>query len=206
MSYAFSSGYTPTENKGTVTRAGRRVAYEIDGTPAAEVYNRWTGGVIAAELGGGDVLALSTMHPIGRVVASIGAVPYYLLIHPNVVTPENALTFGADVNVGDELVLMTGSRENLVHRVRGVAETAWDAAGRSSFQPEGALVVFCAGCMLAVRPDMDRVVQGLRECLGSVPFLGAFTFGEQGCIVQGKNRHGNLLISVVLFGSSSGRD
>jgi len=45
------------------------------------------------------------------------------------------------------------------------------------------------------------VVDGLREALSGLPFLGSFTFGEQGCFVRGTNRHGNLGISVVLLGT-----
>jgi hypothetical protein len=46
---------------------------------------------------------------------------------------------------------------------------------------------------------MDEVVDGLRLELGALPFLGSFTFGEQGCFVGGENRHGNLMILVVVF-------
>jgi len=60
-------------------------------------------------------------------------------------------------------------------------------------------VIFCAGCMLTVRERMDQVVLGLRDNLADVPFLGCFTFGEQGCFIGGENRHGNLMISVTVF-------
>ena len=53
--------------------------------------------------------------------------------------------------------------------------------------------------MLPIRDDIDDVVASLREVLGEVPFLGGFTFGEQGCFVGGENCHGNLMISVTLF-------
>ncbi|AUX40271.1 hypothetical protein SOCE26_016710 [Sorangium cellulosum] len=199
VSWAFSSGYTPTEHRGWVTRSeGRRVA-EIDGLPAAEVYNRWTGGRFSAQLGGGDIGGPSAWCPLGRPSGWSGKVPQYLLIHPNAVDKDNALTFGVHINEGDELVLMTGSRESLLGRVQSLAGAALEAA-RPSFQPQGALVIFCAGCMLAVREDLDRVVQGVAAALGPIPFLGQFTFGEQGCFVRGKNRHANLSIAIVLLG------
>jgi hypothetical protein len=53
--------------------------------------------------------------------------------------------------------------------------------------------------MLTVRDRIDQVVAGLDEGLGGAPFLGCFTFGEQGCFVGGENRHGNLMISVTVF-------
>ncbi|XYI00212.1 FIST signal transduction protein [Sorangium sp. So ce1128] len=199
IAHAFSSGYTPTEHRGWVTRSeGRRVP-EIDGLPAAEVYNRWTDGLFSAQLGGGSIAAESSLSPLGRPSGWAGKVPQYLLIHPNAVDKDNALTFGVHINEGDELVLMAGSREGLLGRIQSVAGAALEAA-RPSFQPQGALVIFCAGCMLAVRDDIERVVQGMAAALGPTPFLGTFTFGEQGCFVRGKNQHANLSIAVVLFG------
>jgi hypothetical protein len=46
---------------------------------------------------------------------------------------------------------------------------------------------------------MDQVVDGVNQSLGGKPFLGSFTFGEQGCFAGGENRHGNLMISVLVF-------
>ncbi|WP_437612211.1 FIST N-terminal domain-containing protein [Sorangium sp. So ce834] len=202
IAYAFGSGYTPTEHRGWVTRSeGRRVP-EIDGQPAAEVYNRWTGGRFAAQLGGGSIAAESALSPLGRPSGWAGKAPQFLLIHPNAVDQDNALTFGVHISEGDELVLMKGSREGLLDRITAVAGAALEAA-RPSFQPQGALVIFCAGCMLAVRDDIGRVVQGMSAALGPTPFLGMFTFGEQGCFVRGKNQHANLSIAVVLFGQSA---
>ncbi|WP_437735608.1 FIST signal transduction protein [Sorangium sp. So ce1335] len=199
LAFAFGSGYTATEHRGWVTRSeGRRVP-EIDGLPAAEVYNRWTGGALSAQLGGGSIAAESTLCPLGRPAGWAGKVPQFVLIHPNAVDEDNALTFGVHINEGDELVLMKGTREDVLDRIQSVAGAAL-ASARPSFRPEGALVIFCAGCMLAVRDDIERVVQGMTAALGPTPFLGSFTFGEQGCFVRGKNQHANLSIAVVLLG------
>jgi hypothetical protein len=75
-----------------------------------------------------------------------------------------------------------------------------DAAELTPAEVRGAMAIYCGGCMLAVRPRMDEVVAELRAALPGVPFLGAFTFGEQGQSVAGVNLHGNLMISVVVFG------
>ena len=80
-----------------------------------------------------------------------------------------------------------------------IAVALLEQAGLQSSQVAGALVIFCAGCMLTVREQMDAVVDSLKRALPGVPFLGSFTFGEQGCLVGGENRHGNLMISVTLL-------
>ena len=97
-------------------------------------------------------------------------------------------------------MLMEGTEDNLVHRAPRVAENALEMARLDKQHISGALVIYCAGCMLTVQERMTEVADGLREALGGKPFLGTFTFGEQGCFIGGSNHHGNLMISVVVFG------
>ena len=52
---------------------------------------------------------------------------------------------------------------------------------------------------MAVGDEMAGVVGEVAESFGPVPFLGCFTFGEQGSVLQ-RNVHGNLMISAVVFG------
>lgn len=202
---AFQSGYAPTNRTGTITRGEGRTIAEIDGQPAAVVYNAWTGGAIEAALpAGGNVLGGTTLFPLGRRAGESGGAAYYRLAHAESVTADGALRLFADVAVGDALVLMTGTTEALRSRAGRVAADALAVAQWRPADVAGALVVFCAGCMLTVRDGLDDVVASLRAVLGDVPFLGCFTFGEQGCFVGGENCHGNLMISVTLFARSGG--
>jgi hypothetical protein len=200
---AFHSGYSPTRQVGTVTRARGRTVYEIDGRPAAEVYNEWTGGVIGDFLEGGNVLAVTTLNPLGRVVGQVGSMPYYRLAHPDAVVSGGALSLFSDADAGDQFVHMTGTHESLVARAGNVAQSALDIGRIGAKQVCGALVVYCAGCMLTVQDRMDQVSTQVSDALGGKPFLGTFTFGEQGSFIGGENRHGNLMISVVVFESGA---
>lgn len=199
--FAFHSGYEPTDCKGKVTRAEGRTLYEIDGRPAAEVYNEWLGGALADALcEGGSILGRVALHPLGRVVGAVGGVPYFILAHPDQISEGHALTLFADVTVGDELILMRGTPASLASRAGRVAACALQNHGARAEEASGALVVFCAGCMLTVKERMDEVIGGLHSALSGKPFLGVFTFGEQGRFIGGENRHGNLMISVLVFG------
>lgn len=200
LAHAFSSGYEPTASRGRISAAGPRRILGIDGEPAALWYNRETNGVLTEKLGGGDILADTTLWPLGRRAGTIRGIDQFLLIHPSSVDAQHGLSVFADVAAGEELVLMRGSKETLLGRIRAVVEAS-RAAAPAGFTPAGALVIYCAGCMLAVRDDLEQVVSGLRETLGGAPFLGSFTFGEQGCITRGVNGHGNLGMSVVLLGA-----
>lgn len=213
--FAFHSGYEPTESKGIITKAGgfeatgnkgvatdanRRTLIEINNRPAAVVYNEWTGGTITEVLNkAGNILSRTTLHPLGRVAGNIGEVSYYQLSHPDSVTSDGAMTLFSEIQTGDEVVLMKGTVDSLISRAGRVATSALETNLTAPSDVAGALMVYCAGCMLTVQDRLDEVVESFRQALPGVPFLGTFTFGEQGCFLNGENRHGNLMISVLLF-------
>ncbi|CAG8999535.1 MAG: hypothetical protein CENE_01514 [Candidatus Celerinatantimonas neptuna] len=53
---------------------------------------------------------------------------------------------------------------------------------------------------MAIYCDIDSVIDSICESLGDgLPFLGAFTFGEQGLLLTGENGHGILMSMAVVF-------
>ena len=71
-----------------------------------------------------------------------------------------------------------------------------ECANTRSFQlgeVRGALVVFCAGAMLAIKDKMDQVSKRLGRALGGQPILGYHSFGEQGTFPNEISSHGNLM-------------
>ncbi|MBN2072303.1 MAG: FIST C-terminal domain-containing protein [Candidatus Krumholzibacteriota bacterium] len=201
MHWSFWSGYYATDKMGKVTKSRKRTIMEIDNRSAAEVYNEWTGGAIKESLKGGSVLANTTLYPIGRPLKQMGSLKFYCLSHPESVTPDGGLNIFTDIGENEEIVLMTGSKNRLVDRAGTVAKSALRNGLISSDQVAGGLIIYCAGCMLTIQDDMPKAAANIRETIGGNPFLGAFTFGEQGALVDGANHHGNLMISAVLFES-----
>jgi len=200
--FSFHCGYAPTTHVGTVTSAGARTIHTIDHEPAAVVYNRWTDGLIQSSLKGGNILAASTFRPLGREAGHILNFPYYALLHPERVLPDGSITLFADVRVGERLTLMEGSPDSLVRRAGTVAAGVINREGWSEDRIAGALVVYCAGCMLGVRRRLDEVRRGLNWALAGRPFQTVFTFGEQGSFIDGANHHANLMIAVIAFASA----
>lgn len=203
ISFAYHNGYAPTEHQGVVTKADGRLLIEIDDTPAAEVYRRWTGdAVIPAEVTERTaILSESTLSPLGRHLDDVGGVPFYLLFHPAGVRPDGALELFADAEVGDTLTLMNGAPAQLTQRAGKVAALAAQSGHLAPRDIAGALMVYCGGCMLAVKDQLADVSDGVRDALPDTPFLGVYTFGEQGMVMGGRNRHGNLMISAIVFAS-----
>jgi len=196
---SFHSGYAPTSKSGIVTQASGRVIETIDNQPAAQVYNTWTNGSIEPNLKGGSILSKVTFSPLGIEKGRIENIPHYMLIHPKRVLDHGELVLFSNIQIGDQITLMKGSAESLTARASSVVSGIIERKAWSQHQIAGAFVIYCAGCMLSIREDMDSVSEGIDEALGNAVFQGAFTFGEQGCFTDGTNRHGNLMISAVVF-------
>lgn len=196
---AFESGYAPTQARGIVTHAEGRRLLEIDGHPAAEVYANWSGGKIELPTTGSrSILSKATMSPIGRQRADIAGIPIHLLAHPIVIHANGGIDLFSRVDVGTEICLMEGAETSLVQRAGRIALRSREQLGVTP--AAGALMVYCGGCMLAIRERMNEVAASVAENLQGAPFLGVFSFGEQGEMLDGGAAHGNLMISCTTFG------
>jgi len=210
---AFQGGYEPTGPSGVVTSIGYRASGQsgvvtatagreiisIDNQPAAEVYNRWTGGHIAGQLAnGGTILVETSMCPIATDAGHVDGVSHYLLVHPESVGEGGSLRTFSNLEVGARVHAMTGDRSRLVDRAGRVAAQALRLLPTGHDNAAGALVVYCGGCRMAVGDEVAQVSATVTASLGDAPFIGCFTFGEQGQLLD-RNVHGNLMISAVVF-------
>ncbi len=193
----FQSGYAPIGQSAEVTKAQGRRIYELDGRPAVDVYAHHSDLELPKPRGTEtSILSQSSFNPLGRELAEIADVKFHLLLHPAVHHDDASISLFANVEEGDVLHFMEGSSDSLTRRA---ARTARQTTGVLNSEVSGALVIYCAGCMLSVLDRMDEVASGLDEALGQRPFLGVFTFGEQGQAANQENCHGNLMISCVTF-------
>lgn len=212
VGYAFQGGYEPAGPNGVITGIGYtsagasgvvtatrgRAILTIDGEPAAEVYNRWLGGRLSPQLAnGGNILRDTTMEPIATDAGRIEGVSTYLLVHPEAICAEGTLSTFRDVEIGDRVYAMRGDRQRLVERAgRVVQQARQNMPGAGTVA--GGLIVYCGGCRMAVDEDIGQVAANIAEAYGTAPFIGCFTYGEQG-LLGGRNVHGNLMISAVNF-------
>ncbi len=200
LSAVFNSGYEPLGPRASVDAVAGRSLLRLGGRPAGAVYDEWTGGLLSDLAGtGGNVLGRTTLQPLGEEFGDLGGTPFYRLLHPATLQADGALDLFAEVAPQRVLHAMQGDLEALLERP---GRTAVSALRLLELRPEdvaAALVVYCAGCRLAVGERLVEVADALRDALPGVPFLGFFSFGEQGCTPQGKNLHGNLMFSVLLF-------
>lgn len=203
VSLAYQNGYAPTGESGVVTAVDGRRVLEIDGRPAAAVYGEWTGGAVTtAPMADGSprgILSESAFWPLGREMHEVAGVPFYLLAHPAAADAAGHLHLFADIAPGERLTQMRGTVAGLTSRAGRVADLARRAGEIPPAEVAGALMVYCGGCRMSVEDHLSDVVSGMAEALPGAPFAGVFTFGEQGPILSSGNRHGNLMVSCVVF-------
>lgn len=214
IGYAFQGGYEPAGQSGIVTRIGYdrrgpsgivtkcrgRLIAEIDGQPASHVYNQWIGNRLDKKLRtGGNVLIDTTMCPIAIDAGQVENLPHYLLVHPAAITADGGLSTFAAVEEGSRIYSMQGDKARLIDRAGRVATEAISMLPEGVTGLAGGLMIYCAGCMLAVDRQMPEVAEKVAQGFTGQPYLGTFTFGEQGRILQ-NNLHGNLMISAIAFG------
>jgi len=199
---AFLSGYLPTSNKGKVTKVEERTVFEIDNKPAVEVYNEWADDIILDKITtGGNVLSSTTLKPMGKIINTDYNIPQYIISHPHYILPnKKGISFFTDFSVGDEISLMFGSKSALLKRVE---QTLLKAIGNSKKDKlTSGILVYCAGCVGTIEDQVSEVSKSFVKTAGNIPFIGAATFGEQGCLIGTKeyNLHGNLMCCSILFG------
>jgi hypothetical protein len=196
LGFSYSSGYEPTEVELTAQACEARFIGQFDGKSAATRYNEVSNNAVAHALQGGNVLGDTTLYPLGRRIPNSVDIPEYLLSHPDAVRADGALSLFSIVEEGQTMTLMQGSIEGLVKRAAMVAKNAIDLLPEGE-TPAGILMIYCAGCMLTVGEAIAEMQSQVQAQFPGLPICAAYTFGEQGCFLDGKNRHGNLMISAV---------
>jgi hypothetical protein len=197
LNTSFGTGYVPTDNSGMVTSSRGRYLLTIDGKSAASTYRRWTKSILHDDQYQ-DLMQHTGHVPLGVQYTSSNNGTYFHLYHPVRLCDDGSIELFAEIPQGAKIKLMIGSHEHMVDRVSRIVGDA-SASLMSSKGPSAYISVFCAGSMYSILDHLPDIASQLDQAYNNVPFLCPFTFGEQGMTVEGKNAHGNLMISTVAF-------
>ena len=164
-------GWQPFGPARKVTRAAGNVLYELDGSPALEVYKRYLG-EYAKDLPGSGLLFPFEMlgadrHALGLIRTILG-----------VDEAHGSLILAGDIDENGYLKLMHASTDSLVDGARdaalAVGVTAGDAGGSGL-----ALMVSCVGRKLVMGPRVDEEVEAVSEVFGAgTQMAGFYSNGE----------------------------
>lgn len=171
VTWGSAGGWDAFGPKRTITRSKANVLYELDGTPALELYKRYLGEA-ANDLPGSALLFPLVIRPNSESP--------YDVVRTIVGVDERAqsLIFAGDMPEHWSAQLMRGVPDRLIDgalraaRQSGLGENA--AADASSL----ALVVSCIGRKLMMGQRISDEVEIIREECGAVPTIGFYSYGE----------------------------
>jgi len=204
VGHAFHSGYLGSDKSGVATRVKdgeSRTLLELDGKPAAEVYNSWAYDKYDKEIKeGGNILGPASFYPLARKITTDGKA-HFIGIHPSEIDKKTkSLSLFANVKEGTRLYFTEGTENALIYRPRTITRRALINGRIKKDNARFGLFIYCGGTMMAVQKRVKEIVPIINKTLGQVPYIGAFTFGEQGNIRNFGNFHGNLMSSMVIVG------
>lgn len=196
-------GYVPTTKSGVVTRAEGRVIYEIDDQPAGEIYNRWLEGELNDKVkNGGSLMFEGILDPLTQTVQTRAGSTINMTIHAVSLNKEDkSLTALAETKDGQPISILRGSPDTHFNRPPIVAVMARTSGRIAPQEIAGTLFLCCACTYMVLEDQVDGFIPMMNKVLNNRPFLGAFTFGEQGMVPGLGNRHQNLITNILVFGN-----
>jgi hypothetical protein len=152
-----------------ITKSKENVLFEIDGTPALELYKSYLGDK-ASELPGSGLLfplSLRTEYdqtPVVRTILSINEM-------------EQSITFAGDMIEGAYVKFMKANVDRLINGSIKAAQTSLENSQDKS--PEFALLISCVGRKLVLKQLVEEEVEAASQILGNDTVItGFYSYGE----------------------------
>ena len=176
VGYASLSGWDPFGPERLVTRSVGTELFELDGTPALELYRRYLGPEAQGLPASGMFFPLSLRGEDG----GCGVIRALLSIDER----KGSLTFAGDVPEGGYVRLMRGNFERLID---GAAEAARLTTPQPASSAELAILVSCIGRRAVLGQRVEEEVEGVRDVLGhTTAITGFYSYGEIGPFASGR--------------------
>ncbi len=162
-------GWEPFGLSRYVTKSDRNILYELDNTPALEVYKTYLGRKSFELPSSALLFPLSVSSDIGKP----GVVRTVLGVDEK----KQSLIFAGDVPQGSFVRLMQSTNQLLIEGAKKAAETA-QLNGQQS--PSSlAILISCVGRKLVMEDDIESEIIGVRSILGqNTTISGFYSYGE----------------------------
>ncbi|MDO8520750.1 MAG: FIST N-terminal domain-containing protein [bacterium] len=167
-------GFLPVGRSRLVTKAEGTRLIELDGKPAAAIYEEYFGPEHFAELHKGLLPTLAASYPLG---VSSPARDQIFLRNPIAVLPEGALILASPIPFGAEVRLMVSDTERALETARIAAEEALKRLeGR---KPKAIIIIDSVTRKRIIGPRAGEEVEIIQRILGrDVPIAGFYGYAE----------------------------
>lgn len=175
IAYGSAGGWTPFGIERKVTRSEGNILYEIDGSPALELYKYYLGDNVK------NLPSSALLFPINmRVNANSEGVVRTIL---NVNEKDNSLIFAGDIPNNSLVQLMKSTSHKLID---GAEQAANITLEQNNEIPELAFFVSCIGRKLVMKQLTDEEVEIASDKLSNPTVTGFYSYGEIAPFKTGK--------------------
>jgi hypothetical protein len=188
-------GFSPMGISEEITKGADNIVSEIAGLPALDFYKNYFG-TAAQEIAQEPMAMLCAEYPMGVATAD-GSRLVRDVLH---LREEGELQVAGDVATGQNVTLMTGSKQDLLMAAELAAMESM--AALQGKEPRAALVFNCVGRLKIFGSQATEELERISRVIGvSTPLLGFYTYGELAPQAPCRPCHvHNKTVVVVLLG------
>jgi hypothetical protein len=185
-------GFLPIGIARKVTRSEGTTLFELDGKPAASIYEEYFGEEHLKELHDGLLPALAVSYPLGVFAEESNEV---VLRNPVFVDQKGAMTFTSSIPVGADIRLMISDIERGLDTARLAAEEVLRKLnGR---KPKAVIIINSVSRKKMLGLHADEEIEIIQRVFGrDVPMVGLYTYAQIASQLGGVTpfHNGSLLI------------
>lgn len=196
--FGIKHGWKPLGKHHTVTKARGNMVQEIDGVPAAKIYEDY----LACDLRKlrSELKRVSIFYPIGIYLPGEEE---YLLRNILYVLDNEAIIFQGNVPEGSQVRLMISTKENCLDAVHEALEEA--KKGLWGYKSRFVLIFESISRYILLGRQAGKELEIIKEGLDKdTPIIGVYTYGEQAPLkavnYQGRPHFHNQTITIVAMG------
>ncbi len=190
--WGIKHGWKPLGKPRQVTKSYANIIYEIDNSPAANVYEEY----LACNLREikNELNRISTFYPIG---IELQGEEEHLLRNLHSVDSEGALIFQGNVPEGSRIRLMIGTKESCLTAARQALNEAKN--GLFGKKIGFAFIFDSVSRYILLGRSANKELEIIKEEIGSnTPIMGVYTYGEQAPL-KAINYHGKTYLHNQTF-------
>jgi len=201
----FKSGFInfAKEKTGIITSCEKnsRIIKTINNLPASDVYNEWTDNIFADEIKKGDIINNSkTQYLMTRNLGDSGENVLTAVIQ---IDPKSkTIVTAANLVEGQKVNYIEANKEILINRTKPLVTGALLNGNLKKSDSLFGMFNICSGAMRYIDTDAEKICTLINNELGSTPWIGFVSQGEQGTIKNHGSFHGNFMSSIVVFGKN----
>jgi hypothetical protein len=168
-------GWMPIGIPKKVTKSQGAILYELDGTPAIDIYKDYFGEELASELEKEKLARLAITYPLGMKIEGHEEM---LIRDPISVDADGSITCAAEIPEGADIQLMIGSKEEAIRVAEEAAKNAMTQLDGA--EPKAIIIFNCIARHKLFGEFSGEEIKAIQRAIGpTIPLIGFYTYGEQ---------------------------